>query len=183
MCKTFLKTSHTLISGTNVPKMGFEKCIQTVQDIYFSAVCTEVADPLKVQNVHLLQLTVQGAVLVAEVQRKVEEPCRDLLEPRLYSFKPMATVKSIGGDKGCKDIHCLFSLVCADCEQSLPSVIHSPTEHESEMLSTNIFTLNVQPILIDVKHSFWDHSLSPSFVYPCSKYYVMSYSRGFLHIN
>ena len=48
----------------------------------------------------------------------VEEPCRDWLEPRSYSLKPMANVKQIRGDKACKDIHCLFSQVWADCQES-----------------------------------------------------------------
>lgn len=68
MFKTFLKISHTLISGTNIPKMGFEKCIKTVLGIYFGAACTQLADPLKTQNVHLLQLTAPADVRAAKVQ-------------------------------------------------------------------------------------------------------------------
>lgn len=42
----------------------------------------------------------------------------------------------------------MFSLVCADCQESVPSVIHSPIRHELEILSVNVFTLNIQAVLI-----------------------------------
>lgn len=38
--------------------------------MHFSAVCTQVADPLKTQNVQLLQLTDQADVLVERVQSR-----------------------------------------------------------------------------------------------------------------
>lgn len=64
--------SHTLISGTNIPKTGFEKWVKTVLGIYFGVACSQLAGPLKTHNVHLLQLTVQAAVLAVEVLSRAE---------------------------------------------------------------------------------------------------------------
>lgn len=117
MFKALLEISHTLISGTNLPKMGFLKmckCIKVMQDLYFGAACTQVADSLKTLYVHLPQLmgSSRRVGCRSSETREVEETCRDLLEPSSYSLKPMTNVKQIGGDKGCKDIHCLCFLQC-----------------------------------------------------------------------
>lgn len=53
----------------------------------------------------------------------------------------------------------MFSLVCADCQESVPSVIHSPIRHELEILSVNVFTLNIQPVLTDRSRQFLDSQL------------------------
>lgn len=103
-----------LLSGTNCPKMGFEKCLKTVEALYSSAALTQVADPGKTQNVHFSQLMSSSrCVSCRSAERtEVQETCRDLLEPTSQSLKPMANVKQIGGDRGCEDIHCLCFPPC-----------------------------------------------------------------------
>lgn len=89
-CLGLFLTSHTLIPGRNLSKMESEKCIKAMYDLYFGVACTQAADTLKTQNVHLSQQMCWLLKLRAET---VEEPCRDFLEFSSSSLKPMANVK------------------------------------------------------------------------------------------